>query len=490
MRNKSMTRKLMAGVCAAMMLAGALTGCKVAVSEEAKAEYEKPNENNNEAATGESTEESGTKQEAVVKYGKELTNLNLDGTLKGQYSGQTITVPVMSGDFEKAVSAAAPLFEELSGASVVIESIPGEQFTDKLQLDLNNTRKYDIVLAPIATLHSFAIAGKVEPLEDLIGDYAGENYDVEDFLPGLFDTYGYYDGKLVAIPYKPDVELLFYRKDLFEDESLQAAYQEKYGTELKVPETNEELLLTAEFFTKSLNEDSPVDYGYSTNMLKGCTRLLFYNRGGDDINENLEPNMNNEAGMSSIAYMLELQKYAPKEWMQMGWDEANQFFANGNAAMMEQWPGLWLTCQADGSAVKDKIGVAVAPGKTPVLGGWGAGVSAGSKNKELAWKFVEFMTSKDGELLKIEHTMDPCRTSSYEIAGVMESSELYGALMESFNYAKTLADVDVPYISSKLNDVMEMHIQKVLEGNTAPEQGLLDMEKEFRKEIEQIDIGK
>lgn len=487
MRNKEMAKRLTAVMCAAVMTVGSLAGCGVAVSEEAKAQLTESRES--EAAVSETeTAEEAAGTEVIVKYGKELDNLSLDGTLAGQYEGQTITVPVMSGDFEKAVSAAAPLFEELSGAKVVIESIPGEQFTDKLQLDLNNTRKYDIVLAPIATLHSFAIAGKVEALDELISQYAGESYDTEDFLPGLFDTYGYYDGKLVAIPYKPDVELLFYRTDLFEDEGLKEAYQEKYGTELKVPETNDEMLQVAEFFTKSENADSPVDYGYSTNMLKGCTRLLFYNRGGDDINENLEPNMNNEDGLKALDYILELQKYAPKEWMQMGWDEANQFFANGNAAMMEQWPGLWLTCEAEGSAVKGKTGVAVAPGKTPVLGGWGAGISAGSQNKELAWKFIEFMTSKDGELLKIENTMDPCRTSSYEVPGVMESSELYEALMESFNYAKTLADVDVPYISSKLNDVMEMHIQQVLEGNASKEEALAAIEAEFKTEIGKISL--
>src|SRR5699024_133742 len=128
------------------------------------------------------------------------------------------------------------------------------------------------------------------------------------------------------------------------------------------------------------------------------------------------------------------------------------------------------------SVVKDKVGVAVAPGKTPVLGGWGVGISAGSKNKELAWKFVEFITSKDGELLKIENTMDPCRTSTYEIDEVNNSNALYGALMESLKYAKTLADVDVPYISSKLSDIMELHIQNALSGNVTPEQTLEAME--------------
>ncbi|HHV09643.1 MAG TPA: sugar ABC transporter substrate-binding protein [Clostridiales bacterium] len=471
-----MKKLITMGMCLVMAVT-MLAGCKVALTDETKPEdtvTSQPKENDAQE------NENGT----IVKYGKELTNLSLDGTLSKQYEGQSIVVPVMSGDFEKAINDVVPIFEELTGADVIVESVPGEQFTDKLQLDLNNTKRYDIVLAPIAFLHSFAASQKIEPLQPMIDQYAGASYDTGDFIPALFETYGMYQGSLYAIPYKPDVELLFYRKDLFEDEAVKASFKEKYGRDLEVPKTNEELMEVAGFFTKSANPDSPVDYGYSTNMMKGCTRLLFINRGGDDVNESLQPNMNNQEGIDALNRVLELQKYAPKEWMQMGWDEANQFFANGNAAMMEQWPGLWNTCQADGSAVKDKIGVAMAPGATPVLGGWGVGISAGSKNKELAWKFVEFITSKDGELLKIENTMDPCRTSTYAIDEVSKSSALYDALMESLKYAKTLADVDIPYVSSKLNDVMELHIQEAMNGNVTPEKALADMEAEFQKEIE------
>lgn len=467
-------KKTVASVLCIGLVITSLTGCKVKVSEK-----------EDTAGTEETKKETG-EGDVIERFGKKLDNLDLDGTLKGQYAGQTLTVPVMSGDFEKAISDVVPIFEKLSGADVVVESMPGEQFTDKLQLDMNNTQRYDVVLAPIAFLHSYAASDKIEPLQKLIDDYAGQSYDTGDFLESLFQTYGMYQGELCAIPYKPDVELLFYRKDLFEDENLKAKYKEKYNTELKVPETNEELLQTAEFFTKSSNPDSPVDYGYSTNMLKGCTRLLFVNRGGDDVDENQKPNMNNEQGITALNTILKLQKFAPKEWMQMGWDEANKFFANGNAAMMEQWPGLWQSCQADDSAVKDKIGVAAAPGKSPVLGGWGVGIAAGSKNKELAWKFVEFITSKDGELLKIENTMDPCRKSTYEMEEVQKRSALYGALMESLSYAKTLADVDVPYISSKLNDVMELHIQDVLTGKVTAEEGLSQMEKDFQTEIDAV----
>jgi multiple sugar transport system substrate-binding protein len=467
-----MKRKWMALAASVLTVGMVFTGCSFKVSEEAA-----PNQ--------ESAQETSQEQEeiSIEKFGVKLENLDLDGSLKGQYEGKTLVVPVMSGDFEKAINDVVPIFEKLSGADVVVESVPGEQFTEKVQLDMNNTYRYDVILSPVAFMHTYAEAGGILELQPLIDQYASESYDTGDFLEGLFNTYGMYKDKLYAIPYKPDVQLLFYRKDLFEDETLQAKFMEKYNRELTVPQTNEEMLQVAEFFTKSLNTDSPVDYGYVNTMLKGSSRWAWINRGGTDLDANLNPNFNNEKGLKALKDLLKLQNFAPKEWLQMGWDEGNQFFANGNAAMMEQWPGLWNTVQAEGSAVKDKVGVAIAPGKTPTLGGWAAGVSANTKEQELAWKFVEFITSKDGELLKIENTMDPCRTSTYEIPGVSDYSPLYAALMESLNYATVLADADAPYISAQLNDVMELYMQVALIGEMTPEEALQKMEEDFNKEL-------
>ncbi len=459
-----------------------LTGCGVAVSEQSEP---------SPSTTAQSGEAATSGQTAKIeKYGVELKNLSLDGTLKGQYEGQTLTIPVMSGDFENSINAVVPLFEELSGADVVVESMPGDQFTDKVQLDLNNTNRYDIILSPVAFLHGYAEAGKIAELQPVIDKNASPSYDTSDFLEGLYKTYGTYKGKLYALPYKPDVQLLFYRKDLFEDPKNQTAFKAKFNKDLKVPETNEDMLQVAEFFTKSFNPDSPVNYGYVNCMLKGASRWLWINRGADDVDGNLMPAFNNEKGLKAFDTIVELQKYAPKEWLQMGWDEGNAFFANGNAAMIEQWPGLWVTVNDDKSPVKDKVGVAVTPGKTPTLGGWGIGINAESKNQELAWKFIEFATSKDGELLKIEYTMDPCRKSTYEIKGVQDFSPLYGALMESFNYAATLADADVPYISSKLNDSMEGHVQLVLTGGETTQQAVDRMQKEFMAELQKAKLIK
>jgi ABC-type glycerol-3-phosphate transport system substrate-binding protein len=443
----------------------------------------KGNESQGNTGSEGSANSEGGSAPVVEKFGVTLDNLHLDNTLNGQYAGKTLTVPVMSGDFEAAINEAVPLFEQLSGAKVRVESIPGEQFTDRLQLDLSNTNRYDIVLAPIANLHSYAEAGNIERLQPYIDDLAGPSYNVDDFLTGMFETAGKYKGEIVAIPYKPDAQLLFYRKDLFEDEAIRAQYKEKYGVDLKVPETNEEMMQVAAFFTKSLNPDSPVEYGYVNTMLKGASRWLWINRGASILDENGQPNFNNEDGLKALEYTVELGKYAPKEWLQMGWDEGNQFFAAGNAAMMEQWPGLWTTVQSDTSKVKDKVGIAVTPGHTPVLGGWGIAINARSQEKELAWKFIEFVTSRDGELLKIEKTMDPTRASVYELEGVQAFNPNYAVLMESLNYAKTLADTDVPFATSELNDVTENYTQQVLTGGMAPQDALAKMEQEYLEVI-------
>lgn len=53
----------------------------------------------------------------------------------------------------------------------------------------------------------------------MLDTVASPNYDEEDFLTGMYDTYSRYNGMQVAFPFKPDSMVFFYRKDLFEDET-------------------------------------------------------------------------------------------------------------------------------------------------------------------------------------------------------------------------------------------------------------------------------
>ncbi|GCF94639.1 ABC transporter substrate-binding protein [Enterococcus florum] len=457
-------------LCTVLISLTILTGCGGETQENAK--------------SSESTE-----LKTPEKFGVKLENLDSSGTLKGQYEGKKITVATRTGDHETALKEAAKYFEAATGAKVEVQSFPAGNDEEKIQLDLSTSHTFDAVLMPVANIHSYAASNYLKKLDDY-KDVADPELDMEDFIPSILDLYGKYDGELYAFPYKPDTQMLFYRKDIFEDEKVKAAYKEKTGNDLTVPKTNEEMIEIAKYFTKSKNSDSPVDYGYISMGSTTNSRAIWMNREGDQmvISKDNQATVNNDATKQAMKTMMELKNYAPKEWTQLGWDEANALFVEGKALMMEQWPGLINSINDENSKVKDKIGFAVTPGESPVLGGWSIAVTSSSKEDELAYKFIEFVTSKDGELLKVEHTMDPVRQSNYERGEVMSSNEMYPVLLDSLTKGKQLVDADVPYISAQLNDILEDQTQSLLNGKQDIDKTTNNMQKKLKEEIDRAEL--
>ncbi|MEA5016500.1 MAG: extracellular solute-binding protein [Candidatus Limiplasma sp.] len=419
-----------------------------------------------------------------------LTNLDLDGTLTpGMYEGKKIVVATAAGDFENSLKEYSEIFKQLTGGEVEVQAFPDQLF-EKTQMALATGGQFDVVIMPIAFIHSFAYAGYLTDLTELLATKASPGYDVEDFLQGLYNTYANYNGMTVAMPFKPDSQVFFYRTDLFEDPAVQAAFKEKVGRDLTVPATPEECLEVAAFFTKSLNPDSPVEYGFSTMMSKGNSRFNWFNRlgyyGGAEVGENFTPGFTNGSGAKALEYMVEMSKYAPADWLTFDWDTANTFFAQGNAAMMEQWPGLYLTCNQADSPTLGKVGFAVVPGSSPTLGGWAMGITADSPELDMAFKFCEMVTSKDGECVKIAYTMDPCRVSNYQRDVVKDVSPMYEALMANFALATQLADTDIPYISAQIGDIEEIAIQAVLSGAMTVEDAIASMAQQMTDVVESV----
>lgn len=419
-----------------------------------------------------------------------LENLDLDGTLKpGMYEGKKIVVAAAGGDHATSLREYGKIFKELTGGEVEVQEFPDNLF-EKVQMGLQSGGQFDVIEMPVAFLHSFAYAGYLTDIAPMLESLASPGFDVGDFVPSMFDTYSKYNNQTIAFPYKPDAQLFFYRKDLFEDEAVKAQYKEKTGKDLKVPETPEELLEVAAFFTKSLNPDSPVEYGFSTMMSKGNSRFSWFNRlgafGGSEVKDDYSLGFTDGSGLKALEYTIELGKYAPKDWLTFDWDTANTFFAQGNAAMMEQWPGLYLTCNQAESPTKGKIGYAVTPGQSPTLGGWGLSIVADSAEQEMAFKFCEMATSKDGECVKIQYTFDPCRTSNYARDVVKEVSEVYEALAANLACATQLADTDIPYVSAQCGDVEEVAIQQALAGEITPQEAIDQMAKGLEEIIQDV----
>lgn len=484
---KIMSKRNLLLLSTVMIAGGVMAGCGSTKNE---AGSEGKTNSSNEAAS------PAAKIEGPEVYGIKLTDMDAGGTLKNQYKGKKIIVATMAGDTEKALKDAAVYFQQASGATVEVQSFPAESYMEKIQLDLQTNKSFDAVVMPVALIHGFAEGGLVQDLKPYINnkDLVSPNLALEDFIPSLLDIYGNYKGKLVAFPYKPDSQIFFYRKDIFEDPKVKESFKAKTGKELTVPQTPDEMLAAAKFFTKSLNPDSPVTYGYSTMADNTSSRWIWTNRlaafGAKDIDKDFKPAFNNEAGLKALQFAVDLSKYAPKELLTLHWDEANTLFTNGEVAMMEQWPGLMQAAESDKSKVKGKVGYAVTPGGAPTMGGWSAAMSSATKNPELTYKFLEYVTSKDLEVLKIKNNMDPTRTSNYMTPELKKQFPMYPILLDSLTKGKILADPDVPFVSPKLDDIMEQNMQSVLRGETQPKDALNYMEKSFKEVIASTGIIK
>jgi multiple sugar transport system substrate-binding protein len=134
--------------------------------------------------------------------------------------------------------------------------------------------KVNIVQEPWATFYDrayteFAAGG--DAFDGIVGDSQwlgqgatqGHYVEMTDFLmsEGLADSvtkatltyYGEYpsgSGKYWAFPTEGDADGWAYRKDLFEDADEMAAFEAEYGYPLAVPETYDQLLDIAKFFTR------------------------------------------------------------------------------------------------------------------------------------------------------------------------------------------------------------------------------------------------
>ncbi len=185
------------------------------------------------------------------------------------FAGKSITVGTIDGELSNGVEAQMAAFEAATGATIELVKIPGADFATKVTADLaSGVGAFDVIIEPFIFLLGHAAGGFYVPIDDYVA--ADETVAIDDFIPLLFDNFSRFDGKVWALPYKADAYIFFRRKDLFGDPAVADAFAaQNGGAALKVPETADELVATARFFTKAFNPASPTEFGWSHMAMAG-----------------------------------------------------------------------------------------------------------------------------------------------------------------------------------------------------------------------------
>ena len=100
-------------------------------------------------------------------------------------------------------------------------------------------------------------------------------------------------------------------------------------------------------------------------------------------------------------------KFADPAAPAWGLGESDAAFLHGNAAIAFSWPTLGIAPNGDNPAKSKIVGKwAIAPipyakNGVTVLSSWDIGIPKASKNKDVAWEWIKFYTSKEKQLSEL-----------------------------------------------------------------------------------------
>jgi trehalose/maltose transport system substrate-binding protein len=298
--------------------------------------------------------------------------------------------------------------------------------TQKLK---NRSPDVDVFFMDVIWPSEFAAAGWAMPLDAYFP--RGEQ---EKFLDGtvLANTY---KGHIYGVPVFIDSGMLYYRKDLLE----------KYG--LKPPKTWEEMVRQAKKITSGEAADNVVMDGFSGQFKQYeglvCDMMEYIlSNGGHIMNPDTgQPGIAAKPAVEAVKFVRDeiIGNIAPEGELTYEEPESLALFTQGRAVFHRNWPYAWeVSNDPARSRIAGKVGIAKLPHfpgekSYSTLGGWQLAISSYSKNKDAAWIFVKFLTSKKiQKLLAIKAGFAPTRKALYDDADILKADPQFRSMKDVF----------------------------------------------------------
>lgn len=230
-------------------------------------------------------------------------------------------------------------------------------------------------------------AGMSQDLTDYYEEYAWEDRFTPASLAGI-TQYGGFHG----VPFAQQGEALYYNKQLFEQAGV---------TEL--PTDYDGLVDAAEKLKAA--DITPIEFGGTVNwhVMRLLDSLIETSCGVDTADElnTADGDWGTEPCVTEAFTELKTwsDNYFNEGFLGISNDDASQLFFNGDAAMA--FEGTWFDSNlVDGGMDPANVGIFQFPTETGRLYGFGEAfyLNAGSDNKDMAAKFLDYVTSDAGQV--------------------------------------------------------------------------------------------
>ncbi|WP_285028312.1 sugar ABC transporter substrate-binding protein [Plantibacter sp. ME-Dv--P-122b] len=387
--------------------------------------------------------------------------------------GQTLTVWIMQGtnpDSEAFFKEVGSAFKKETGATLKVEYVQWADAHDRFVTSIAGNTTPDVAETGTTWTAEFADAGALAP----IGDYVDKAGLKDDLVQGLADS-GTYDGELYGMPWYAGVRSIVYRTDVFEELGLKAptTWQEiiDAGTAIKAAKPD-----MIPFPVPGDAEFTAYPWvwgaGGEVSELDGDTWKS--GLASDDSRKGIQ-------FWTDLATKYDLSSSGATTWKET--DVLDNFVQDKVAmAIMGSWTPA--TIVQKNPELEGKFAAIPIPGEDggmspSVLGGSHLSMFNTSKNKDLAFQFIEMMTTGKYASEWAEQTgYFPGQTSL--LSDATESDDpLVKPFAEQFVDGGASLPVTPKFGAVQAKKTTNAMIQAILSGSKSVDQATTDAAKEM-----------
>lgn len=392
-------------------------------------------------------------------------------------------------------SEAARVFQQIiadfeithPGIKVIQEIGPSSstEFHDLVTQKLRNRdAEMDVFFMDVVWPAEFAAAGWALPVDQFFPPTAQSGFlDA----PVKANTYG---GRIYGIPMFVDAGMLYYRKDLL------AKYQ------LRPPDTWPELVRQAQFIISQERDPYLTGYSAQFKQYEGlvCNMMEFILSNGGALwdEQRLKSAVHTPPAMEAVRFVRDdiVRLIANRGILAYQESESLALFTQGRAVFHRNWPYAWEASNDSGqSKVAGRVGVMPLPAfsgqkSAATLGGWQLAISRFSRHPQLAWEFVQFMTSSETQKrIALGTGRAPARKDLYHDPQILKRSPQFQSQFETFTLATPrprtpvylpLSNILQRYFSSAIA-IADSNIEELARSAARDMDRVLDLLRDRRK---------
>jgi multiple sugar transport system substrate-binding protein len=350
-------------------------------------------------------------------------------------------------DFERANPGVKVVREIAPQSSTQIHDLLAQKFK-------NRDARLDVFFMDAVWPAEFASAGWALPLDRYFAAV-----EQEKFLPATVSA-NRYRGGIFGVPVFIDTGLLYYRKDLLE----------KYA--IAPPQTWKQMFQAAKTIIGREQDRQLVGFSGQFKQYEGlvCNMMEYILSNGGALwdEKRMISALDQPAALQAVRFVRDhiIGEISGRGMLAYEEPESLALFTQGRAIFHRNWPYAWAIANDPASSkVAGRVGMSPLPGfavgtGAAALGGWQLGISRYSRNPDLAWRFVAFMTGPDVQKrIALATGRAPTRTALYDDNEIAAKIPQLKSLLASFKRAvpRPTTPVYVP-----LSNIMQRYFSSVL----------------------------